>query len=289
MIDFKSKKFIVLDLDGTLYAGKNLFPYTGDFLKTIRETGRKPVFLTNNSSRGKTAYFEKLSGLGIAENQEEIYTSGTATVEYLRNQEIKNIYLMATPSMTEEFNDAGFTVVNQEDGMIDKDGLNITKNGDNNLPWKTLPQAVVLTFDTTFNYEKFCVAHDLIAAGVPFYATHPDNHVPLENGIMHPDIGTFISAFKTSTGKNPVIVGKPEKHIYEQLRKHLSCGKEEMVMIGDRLNTDILGANKYGMDSILVLSGETTKEMLEKAPKEQQPTLVTEHIGALINSLNGTL
>lgn len=265
MIDFDRKKYIILDLDGTLYAGKNLFPYTGEFLKTVRGTGRKPVFLTNNSSRSKKAYFEKLGNLGIAENQEEIYTSGTATIEYLKKNGIKKIYLISTPSAAEEYVEAGFELTEDK------------------------PRAVVLTFDTTFTYEKFCIAHDLIIAGVPFYATHPDNHVPLENGIMHPDIGTFISAFHTSTGVRPFIVGKPEKHIYEQLRERIDCKKEEMVMIGDRLNTDILGANNYGMDSILVLSGETTREMLEKAPKEQHPTMVTENVGQLITQLNGTL
>jgi len=257
LIDFKHKKYIVLDLDGTLYAGKNLFPYTGEFLGTVRKTGRKPVFLTNNSSRGKKAYFEKLSGLGIARDMGEIYTSGTATIEYLQKNGIKKIFLMATPSAAEEYLEAGFVLTEDK------------------------PQAVVLTFDTTFDYRKFCIAHDLIIAGVPFYATHPDNHVPLENGIMHPDIGTFISAFRTSTGVAPFIIGKPEKHIYEQLRTRLDCEKDEMVMIGDRLNTDILGANKYGMDSILVLSGETTREMLEKAPKEQKPVMVAENVGEL--------
>jgi len=269
-MDFRSKKYIVLDLDGTLYAGKTLFSFTGDFLKTVRGTGRKPIFLTNNSSRSKKAYFEKLGNLGIAENQEEIYTSGTATVEYLAAKGIKEIYLMASPSMTDEFLEAGFTLVNDS------------------------PKAVVLTFDTTFTYEKFCIAHDLIIAGVPFYATNPDNHVPLENGIMHPDIGTFISAFRTSTGKEPLIVGKPEKHIYEQLRTHLGCEKEEMVMVGDRLNTDILGANNYGMDSILVLSGETTRKMHEQALKEaggkagagQSATIVVENVGELVSLLH---
>jgi 4-nitrophenyl phosphatase len=265
VIDFANKKFILLDLDGTLYAGRNLFACTDEFLKTVRTTGRRPVFLTNNSSRSRKAYMEKLGGLGIAENIEEIYTSGTATIEYLKMKGLKKIFLMATPSATEEYLEAG---------------LELTEHD---------PQAVVLTFDKTFTYEKFCKGHDLINAGVPFYATHPDNHVPLENGKFHPDIGTFIRAFHTSTGKWPFVVGKPEKPIYEQLRARLECGIEEMVMVGDRLSTDILGANNYGMESILVLSGETDRAMLESAPKEQQPTMVAEDVGSLIEHLNGTL
>jgi HAD superfamily hydrolase (TIGR01450 family) len=269
VIDFSHKKYFILDLDGTLYAGSQLFPYSVNFLEAVRNTGRKPVFLTNNSSRSNRGYYEKLHSLGIAKDLEEIYTSGTATVEYLRRQGMKRLFVVGTPSMEGEFVEAGFEL---------SDGTGDAK-----------PQAVVLTFDTTFTYDKFCRAHDLITAGVPFYATHPDNHVPLENGVMHPDIGTFISAFRTSTGVSPFIVGKPEKHIYEQLQARLGCSVEEMIMVGDRLNTDILGANDFGIDTVLVMSGETTREMLKSAPAKQKPVMVAENVGELIAHLNAAL
>ncbi len=293
MIDFKLKKYIILDLDGTLYAGSQLFPYTVEFLQTLRKTGRQPVFLTNNSSKSTDEYFKKLKLLGIARSPEEIYTSGKATIEYLQKKGIKRIYLMAASEMEKEFEEAGFSLAANRLNKPRKEFVSsrTSLRSVRGLRAQSKPEAVVLTFDTTFTYEKFCRAHDLITAGVPFYATHPDNHVPLENGIMHPDIGTFISAFRVSTGKRPFVIGKPKKHIYQQLLEQLGCKKNEMVMIGDRLNTDILGANNYDIDTVLVLSGETTRTMLNKiimakwgtkAGKGLNPTAVIENVGELI-------
>ncbi len=254
-MNLKSKKYFILDLDGTLYQGSQLFPYTKKFLQTLRKTGRQPIFLTNNSSKSTQEYFAKLKKLGLAKSPKEIYTSARATIEYLHKKGLTKIYLMATPGVEKEFKAAGFRVTQAK------------------------PQAIVLTFDMTFNYQKFCIAHQFLTAGIPFYASHPDLLLPIENHQFQPDIGTLIAAFHAATGKYPHIIGKPQKHIYEQLRAHLKCQKSQMVMIGDRLSTDIKGANNYGIDSVLVLSGETTKKMLTKnAPK---PTLVVENVGKL--------
>lgn len=259
-IDFAKKKYCILDLDGTLYKGRDVFPYTLKFLQALRKTGRTPIFLTNNSSKSTREYFEKLKKLGFTKDVKEIYTSGRATIEFLQKKGIKKIFLLATPGVEKEFKDARFEIKNT-----------------------TRAQAVVLTFDMTFTYEKFCKAYDLIMDGVPFYASHPDIQLPLEGDRFHPDIGTFISAFKTATGKLPVVIGKPQKHIYQQLRANLKCKKSEMVMVGDRLSTDIKGANDYGIDTILVLSGETKRSMLtRRAPK---PTLIVENVGNLIQYL----
>ena len=324
MIDFKAKKYFILDLDGTLYAGSQLFPYTIEFLRTLRKTGRKPVFLTNNSSKSTDEYYTKLKRLGIAQKPGEIYTSGQATIEFLLARDIRKIFLLAVPAVEREFANAGFNLVNPGSNTQDQNGLSKPENFDNRrtslrfvravpghrsrikqklakksssrsviLAADNAPQAVVLAFDTTFTYEKFCRAHELITAGVPFYATHPDNLVPLENNNFHPDIGTLISAFHAATGKRPFIIGKPEKPIYKQLQERLGCKKNEMVMVGDRLYTDIKGANDYGIDTVLVMSGETTRAMLKKAVKEadgkagarQNPTIVAENVGQLISHL----
>lgn len=285
------KKYFILDLDGTLYKGSDIFPFTLPFLNKLRATGRTPIFLTNNSSKSTQEYFTKLKKLNFTKNIKEIYTSGCATIEYLQQRGIKKIFLLATPAVEKEFKEAGFTVVKdslnksanfeRQNGLIkaknDTKSLHVqTQNitiskrvntlpGHNHAAAPTLPQAVVLTFDKTFTYQKFTTAYEYIMAGVPFYASHPDTHLPLEGNNFHPDIGTLISAFQTATGKLPTVIGKPQKTIYQQLQAHLNCKKSEMIMIGDRLYTDIKGAKDFGITSVLVLSGETTPAMLKKS------------------------
>lgn len=257
--DLKNKKIILLDMDGTLFRGSELFPYSEKFIKKLRETGKKMVILTNNSSKSTAQYAVDLRKRGLDIKKNEIYTSGRATLEYLKKKGITYIYLVATPGATKEFTQAGFTLY--------KEG-------------QKMPQAVVLTFDETFTYKKFCTAHDLINRGVPYYATHPDCHVPLAGGLLHPDIGAFIAAFKASTGKNPIIIGKPKAPIYRQLSAHYKCPAKDIVMIGDRLDTDIKGANMNEILSILVFSGETDRTMLKKS--KTKPDLTAESLEKLI-------
>lgn len=259
--------------------------------------------MTNNSSKSIDEYWQKLKKLGIAKSRDEIYTSARATIEYLLNKKITRIFLLATPSVEKEFEEAGFTLVKN----ITEESLHAPKSARTDIQSSAksehiklevatlsarmptsvrthnsslLPQAVVLAFDTTFNYQKFCLTHDLLTRGVPFYATHPDEHLPIENGEMHPDIGTFIAAIKVSTGRKPFIVGKPTSHIYRQLQNRLNCKKEEMIMIGDRLSTDIKGANNFGISSVLVLSGETTPKMAKKS--RIKPTLILKNVAEIM-------
>lgn len=303
------KKYFILDLDGTLYKGADVFPFTLTFLNQLRATGRTPIFLTNNSSKSTQEYFTKLKKLKFTKNIKEIYTSGCATIEYLQQRGIKKIFLLATSAVEKEFKEAGFTLVNdslkksanfeRRNGLIKaKNGtkslraqtqnITISKRvntlpGHNHAAVPTLPQAVVLTFDKTFTYDKFTTAYEFIMAGVPFYASHPDTHLPLEGNNFHPDIGTLISAFQTATGKLPTVIGKPQKTIYQQLQAHLNCKKSEMIMIGDRLYTDIKGAKDYGITSVLVLSGETTPSMLKKS--KIKPDFIYKDIGEIQNFL----
>lgn len=259
---FADKKYFLLDLDGTLYRGNKIFPFTGKFIEALRNSGRKPIFLTNNSSKSTSQYMLKLKKLGLRVDRDEIYTSGRATIEYLSDKKLKKIFLLAAPGVEKEFTEAGFMLIKSS-----------------NLKNKH-PQAVVLAFDTTFTYKKFCIAHDFIKAGVPFFATHPDAHVPLEGKKFHPDIGTFISAFYVSTGEMPKVIGKPNKHIYSQLRKHLNCSKKDMVAIGDRLYTDISGANNYNISSVLVLSGESDQKMAKNSSTKAD--MVIQNVGEII-------
>lgn len=244
MKNIKDIKFFLLDMDGTIYLGNKLIDGAKDFLNTLKEKKIKYLFLTNNSSKNKDRYVEKLNGLGIEANREDVFTSGEATTIYLnRLKKGAKIFLLGTKDLEEEFEKAGFILVKERAKDID---------------------FVVLGFDTTLTYEKLWIACEYIAEGVTYIATHPDFNCPLEGGKFMPDVGSMIELIKASTGKTPTVIGKPSSHIIEAILNKYSLNKEELAMVGDRLYTDIRTGLDNGLTSILVMSGETNEEMLKE-------------------------
>lgn len=244
MKNIKDIKCFLLDMDGTIYLGNKLIDGAKDFLNTLKEKKIKYLFLTNNSSKNKDRYVEKLNGLGIEANREDVFTSGEATTIYLnRLKKGAKIFLLGTEDLEEEFEKAGFILVKERAKDID---------------------FVVLGFDTTLTYEKLWIACEYIAEGVTYIATHPDFNCPLEGGKFMPDVGSMIELIKASTGKTPTVIGKPSSHIIEAILNKYSLNKEELAMVGDRLYTDIRTGLDNGLTSILVMSGETNEEMLKE-------------------------
>lgn len=253
-------KVCALDMDGTIYLGKKIFPFTKKFLEGLENHGKKFVFLTNNSSKNSTDYFAKLTGMGLNIQKSQIYTSGDATIEYLnRIKPQAKIYLMGTQNLEEDFIASGFKLVNEN------------------------PDFVVLGFDLTFTYEKFDKAARFIRHGVPFIATHPDFNCPLEGGDMIPDCGALSAAFTAATGVYPKVIGKPNKELLDGLLNKVGVKPDELCIMGDRLMTDIRFGKDFGILSILVLTGEAKKEDLENTPF--MPDLVLEKNIDLINYL----
>ena len=242
-MDLAPYKVFLLDMDGTIYLGERLFDDTPAFLERLRETGRRVVFLTNNSSRDRGAYLRKLRRLGIKASDDEVFTSGDATILILQaDKPGAAIYLLGTPSLKRSFARAGFRLWERDD--------------------EGLPDYLVLGFDTTLNYQKLTRACRLAAAGVPYIATHPDFNCPVPGGFI-PDAGSIIAFIEASTGKRPMVIGKPNPGMVQALIAREGWRKEEIVMVGDRLYTDIaLGANA-GIKSILVFSGETSRAEYE--------------------------
>lgn len=238
-------KTFLLDMDGTIYLGNKVFPCTVPFLELLKKQGKRYIFLTNNSSKNKYAYIEKLSAMGIPVDDDGVFTSGEASTIYLN---IKapgaRIYLCATPSLEDEFREAGFI-------LTDKD-----------------PEYVVLGFDKTLTYEKLCKLCAFVRSGVPFIATHPDFNCPVEDGFI-PDVGAMLALVKASTGRNPdYIVGKPNRGIIDALAAKYSISLDDIAMVGDRLYTDIAVGVNAGITSILVLSGESTLDDLKDSPEK---------------------
>ncbi len=233
----------LLDMDGTFYLGDRLLEGALRFIDLLRQQGKAFLFLTNNSSKHRRQYAEKISRLGLPVGEEAVLTSGEATALYLRESHpAARIFLAGTPSLEEEFRQYGFQLVQSD------------------------PDLVVLGFDTTLTYLKLWTLCDLVRAGLPYIATHPDFNCPTENGYM-PDVGAMIAFINASTGRLPdLVVGKPNRLIVEAAAVKMKLKVEQLAMIGDRLYTDIALGESSGITTILVLSGEARLEDLRDSP-----------------------
>lgn len=235
-------KCFLLDMDGTFYLGNNLIEGSLDFIEKVRATGRDFLFLTNNSSHNADFYVKRLHGMGLDVPREKILTSGEATADKL-NQLYpgKRAFVLGNEYLIEEFSQMG-VIVDQEN-----------------------PEIVVIGYDTTLDYKKMTRVCDLVRAGLPYIATHPDFNCPTETGFA-PDIGAIMAFIEASAFRRPeLIVGKPNTGIVEAALRRTGLKTGEMAMVGDRLYTDIETGLRSGMLSILVMSGETTEEMLAKS------------------------
>ncbi|WP_225877810.1 HAD-IIA family hydrolase [Alkalibacter mobilis] len=236
-MDLKNVECYLLDMDGTIYLGNELIEGAKDFLDEIKSKGKRYIFLTNNSSKDKDAYVDKLTNLNIKATSDEVFSSGDATIYYLKkNTDYKNIFLLGTPALGNAFRKAGFNVFTQRNEAV---------------------ECVVLGFDTTLTYEKLWAACDYVRK-LPYIATHPDFNCPLEGGKFMPDIGAMIAFIKASTEKEPIVIGKPKEHMLDAILEIYDLNKEQVAMVGDRLYTDIKMGYDLGIKSVLVLSGEST-------------------------------
>jgi NagD protein len=239
----KKIKVFSLDMDGTIYLGNKLFPFTKAFLKGLEENGKKYIFLTNNSSKNSSDYYSKLTGMGLDIDRSQIYTSGDATIEYIRKiHSGAKIFLMGTRNLEDDFINEGFSLVDSN------------------------PDFVVLGFDLTFTYSKLEKSCYFVRQGIPFIATHPDFNCPMENGYMIPDCGALTAAVTAATGITPKVIGKPNIEMLEGLLNRIGAKKEELCIIGDRLMTDIRMGQDLGIFSILVLTGEAKEEDVNDSP-----------------------
>ncbi len=252
-----------LDMDGTLYLGDKLIDGTKEFLDTLKAKGKKIVYLTNNSSKNKYSYLQKMQKLGIECQLDEFFTSGEATAIYLQKHHPNaKVFLMGLPPLQQDLEEYGLQVIN---GTEQK------------------PDIVLLGFDQELTYQKIWQACDWIRDGVPYYATHGDFNCPLEGGKVMPDAGAMIMMIEGSTGLVPTVIGKPNRIILDMASEKYGVPLSQSVMIGDRLYTDIRLRETSGIDTILVLSGETTTQMHDESP--YQASAVYGSVKDMINEL----
>lgn len=236
-------KHVALDMDGTIYMGSTLFPFTKDFLARLTRLGIGYSFLTNNPTRSIADYLKKLAKLGIEATDEEMYTTAVATIEYLkaRMPEVKRIFALGTPSMLHEFEEAGFELA-----ACDPNDR---------------PDALIVAFDTTLQYDRLCHAAWLAQQGLPYIATNPDRVCPTDQPTVLVDCGSLTTCIEYATGRKPdLVIGKPNPDMLSGIMYRYNLQPDEVAMCGDRIYTDVATAQNAGGMGVLVLSGETTKE-----------------------------
>ena len=238
-----NKKAIVIDLDGTVYKGEKPIPGSISFINKNCNSFSF-YFITNNTSRNKKDYFNKLKKMGISEVFEhQIITPTSSICSYLREQAKTNIYCVGTENFKRELSQLELNCLDDDDYLK--------------------AEALILSYDTEITYTKIANAALLLQnSDILYVASHIDLVCPTEKGSI-PDIGSYISLFETATKRRPdIIFGKPDPNLLTDVLKNYK--KEEIVIIGDRLYTDKILADKSNIDFVLVLSGESNREDVEK-------------------------
>ena len=255
-------KLYLFDMDGTLYLGDRLFDFTIPLLRRIRQTGGKYLFMTNNSSKGVEDYIRKLDRLGIASDREDFITSAQATAYYLQKHHPgKRLYVCGTASLKRELRWAGFEVTEVADAA----------------------ECIVMGFDTELTFGKLWdVSRLLSTRDIPYIATNPDFVCPTEFGSV-PDCGSVCDMIFNATKKRPLVIGKPEALMPRLAMERLGISPAETCCVGDRIYTDIRCGLNAGITTLLVLNGETTREILDAS--EEKPHFVLEDAGEILAAL----
>ena len=266
----KQIKHVVLDMDGTIYKGKTLFPYTIPFLERLNVLGVGYSFLTNNPSKSVADYLSHLEKMGLPVTPHNLYTSAQATIDWLQTQmsTAKRLFLLGTPSMIAAFEQAGF-ISTADDPSAE-------------------PDAVVVAFDMTLTYSRVCRAAWWISCGKPYIATNPDWVCPTDQQTILIDCGSICAMLEKATARKPDITfGKPQPEMLDGILMKHGLHPNEVAMVGDRIYTDMLMAHKTGAISVLVLSGEASIEDAQKA--DPQPDIILpsiEQFGELMMESN---
>lgn len=249
-MDFTKIRLFLFDMDGTLYLGDELFPFTKPLLETIRKAGKTYLFMTNNSSKSVLDYVAKMERLGIPAAYDDFITSSQATADYLmKNHPGVKFYVCGTESFKAELACAGVRVCDVYSEDIG---------------------GVVMGYDTELTYRKLDDVSKLLTLfDIPYIAANPDFVCPTEYGYV-PDCGSVCGMIYNATGKNPHYIGKPRPEMplaaVERIRKKdPAVNRGTALVVGDRLYTDIACGIAAGIHSLLVLSGESTLSDVEKS------------------------
>ncbi len=246
----KQYKGYLIDLDGTMYRGSEEIAEAAGFINQLREKNIPYLFVTNNSSRTPHQVADKLREFGIHAEDEQVFTTSMATANFIAERKADaTVYVIGEEGLVTALTEKGLELVEEK------------------------PDFVVVGIDRSIDYEKLTRACLAVRNGATFISTNADIALPTERGLQ-PGNGAITSVVTVSTQVQPIFIGKPESIIIEQALKVLGVPKEEVIMVGDNYDTDILAGMNASMDTLLVHTGVTTKELLRKY--EKQPTYVVD-------------
>lgn len=255
-LDVRDKKALICDMDGVLYHGNQLLEGAMEFVGWLQNSGKKFLFLTNSSERSPRELCEKLSRLGVEVTEDHFYSSAQATAAFLASQK-----------------PGGTAYVIGEGGLINAIyNAGLAMNDVN-------PDYVVVGETHSYNYQKLCHAVQLVHKGTRLIGTNPDVSGPTEHGLV-PATGALIAPVEMVTGSKAYFVGKPNPLIMRHALKKLECRREETVIVGDRMDTDIIAGLEAEIETVLVLSGVTGREDLRQFA--YQPHHVLAKVGGLV-------
>lgn len=233
-------KAVIFDLDGTLYIGKKAIPGAEKKVKELRSKGVKTLFLTNAATRSRKGVAEKLQKMGIGVSEDEVYCTSYFVARYIsENHPEERVMVIGESGLFEELKKAGVETVK--------------KNCD----------IVTIGLDREFSYQKLADALRELNEGAILVSSNHDYTFPVENGMM-PGTGSLVAAVEAASGKRAYVVGKPNTYGFDLIKKENRLRKNEVIIVGDRLDTDITFAKKCGIKSALVLTGVTKKEDIKK-------------------------
>lgn len=252
----REKQGYIIDMDGVIYHGNKLLPGVKEFINWLISEKKRFVFLTNSSERTPEELQEKLGRLGVKVSKDVFYTSALATAMFLKGQNPKgSAYIIGEAGLINALYNVGYTMNNVN------------------------PDYVVVGESRSYSYERIEHAVNLVIAGAKLIGTNPDLTGPAENGIV-PATKALISPIELATGRNAYFVGKPNPLMMRNALKKIRCNREAALIIGDRMDTDIIAGIESEIDTCLVLSGITTREMIDLFP--YQPRFVLDGVGDLV-------
>lgn len=254
-------KLFLLDMDGTLYLGDNVYDGAVDFIRTLESTGRDYIYLTNNSSRAGVDYVNRLRSLGFPCEMKNVFTSGMATGLYLNERfPGESVYLVGTRAFRSELLSYGVKLTEADDATV-----------------------VCAGFDTELVYEKLDRAVHFLRRGAAFVAANPDWVCPMPAGEVLPDCGSICALLTAASGSKPTYMGKPNRNMVDIISYQTGVPNELICCVGDRIYTDIAVAVNAGARSVLVMSGETDDTILSAS--ETRPDWVMADVAELARAL----
>ena len=252
---------LAIDMDGTVYKGMVPIPEAREFISSLKGHDIPYMFVTNNSSKGRREYYDKLRRMGFDIDMRNVLTSGTAALRFLKdNRKGKTVYVIGTESYMEDVREYGIPIDDED------------------------PDIVLLTFDRELTYEKINKGYAFIKRGAEFIATHPDDLCPTEDD-YDVDIGAFIAMYARVLPQEPLIIGKPNRLLLDMAASEMGIPSDSIAMVGDRLYTDMRMAADNGLPSILVLTGETSADDLKGT--DIQPTYVLDSVADIMEKVFG--